>query len=316
MGLLMTHSGGLGKLQVFATPASAHLVDAVCGRLDIAPGKVSFERFFDGELRSSIEESVAGQDVYVIGSTEPPYENSLALSMVLDAARRSSARTVTCILPYAGYARATIRKEGVRESIALPLAFAPIERSGVDRLFMLDVPNRDALAFSRIPYVDLFGSVFAIKQLAAQLAGREGYQVAAFYDGGVKRARRYAELLGLPYLSDIEHFSAGSVLFVDAILDDPTDPIEKAARVKELGAEEVSVFFNHALLVEKAVRRLDRSPIDRVFFTDTVGHRPQLLALSSRLEKPMSCAPLLAEVIRRAHNGESLSREVLQRSLA
>ena len=302
------------KPQVFATSTAQHLLDAICRQLDVTPGKYSLSHR-GGEIQINLEGSVAGNHVFVIGSTQPPYENTLELAMLVDAAKRSSAREITVIATYLSYTQAVLRKEDKREPIGLPLALAPLKEAGPNRLILLDVSHREAFAFSGFNPTHIYGSLFALPALKAHHE-KQPFVVAPLHGGGVERARRIAELIGTDYVPETRYLDSEAVMFVDAVLADPQDLIECAQEAKFKGVKKVSAYFSHTTLsdVFEAERLQSSAAIDEIFITDTVARSCNLLMMRNKFTI-LKSLPLLVEVVRRVNNGESLSRDVLKRAL-
>lgn len=303
----MTHGT---RLQVFATSTASHLIEVIANELDIEPGKSKIKHYPDKESRVELGESVAGRDVVIVGSTQAPLDNTLELAMFVDAAKRSRAQNVFVVASYLGYTRSSKRKEDSRVAVTFPLAFAPVMQARPDLLVLLDTSHREAFAFAPVNTVHLYGSVYSIGTLKAAYAERK-FKVVPFSDGGVKLARRFAELIGAEYVAEVKYLrSKQAVLFVDSILADPTDLFTAVDKAKSRGASHVQAYFSHTLLSRQDAMHIEISNLDRLFVTDSIWRDPGTFSGSTKIQI-ISCSMFLAEVIRRACNGESLDRDQL-----
>lgn len=291
-------------ITVFATPDAEHLLDDICKKNDFRRGNATFGQYPDGELWVQIENSVAGHDVFVVGTTE-----DFHLAMLLDAARRSSASRVTAFVTYAKYSRALVRKEDRREAISFPLAFAPVLWARPHQIVFLEFWRLEAFGLSSVDYRSVYSSTYMVPKLKSTLKDCI-YKVIPLYPSGHKRAVRYAELLGFPYLESVKHVMQGdSVLITDSFLtstDDLLFLISKTQEVDARGASSVSASFSHTKLPEDANRLIEASALKTLFVSDHLKVNvsgPQIVVAQS--------APTIGEVIRRIHHGESLSPEAI-----
>ena len=313
---------GMGRVQVFGTNSGKELAEKICQDLDLELGQARLGRFKDGEVDVQILENVRGNDVFVVASTEPPAENLIEAVHLAEAARLSSAGRVTLVIPYFGYGRAD-RKDAPRKAIAARLAFKLLEIAHPDRFLMLDVHSEQTLASVEDAVTDhLYGSAVGVPYLKKELAGKD-FIIASPDHGGGARAIKYATLLGQ---EDFVFFSkqrskpgevktdsikiigevAGKlVVLVDDMIDSGGTIIADAAAAKKAGAAAVWAFATHGIFSGGALAKFKESALDRIFTTDSVHHDPAALA-GSKVEI-ISVADLLAQAIKRTHEGESLS---------
>lgn len=313
---------GAGKVQIFATGAGSALAEKMCQELGIVLGQARLGRFKDGEVDVQILENVRGNDVFIVAPTEPPAENLLEAVHLSEAARLSSAGRVTLVIPYFGYGRAD-RKDAPRKAIAARLAFKMLEIGHPDRFLMLDLHAEQTLASVDNAVTDhLYGSAVAVPYMKKLLEGKD-FVVASPDRGGGARAIKYAMLLGhedFVFFSK-QRASAGEVkqdsikiigdvkgklvVLVDDMIDSGGTIIADAKAAKDEGATEVWAFATHGLFSAGALEKFKESAIDRIFTTDSVYHDPK--ELSAGKVEVISVAPLLAQAVKRTHDGESLS---------
>lgn len=299
------------------------LCAAITAKLGVGPSACKLLRFPDGELQVEVLENARGADVYIVQGLHPPVgEHVFELLLMADAYRRAGASRITVVAPYVGYARQDRRARG-RESLGAKLIAEMLGAPRIDRLVAVDLHAAAVEGFFDIP-VEHLTAVPLLAQ-AAQSALPKNAVVISPDLGAVKLAERYAALLGVPLAivhktrlsgTDVEAQGlVGSVKGCAPVLVDDmvttAGTVEAAARVLlAAGARpEVTVIATHALLVGPAVQRLSGIPIQRLVSSDSVPPpaTPQLPHQS------FSLGPLLAETIRRLHEGESLGELVAHR---
>lgn len=315
-------SNGFGTIQVFATNVGKELAEKISQDLGITLGQARLARFKDGEVDVQILENVRGNDVYIVAPTQPPAENLLEAIHLAEAARLSSAGRVTLVIPYFGYGRAD-RKDAPRKAIAARLAFKMLEIAHPNRFLMLDIHAEQTLASVEYAVTDhLYGSAVGVPYLKKLLDGKD-FVIASPDRGGGARAIKYATLLGhddFVFFSK-QRASAGEVkqdsikiigdvkgklvVLVDDMIDSGGTMIADAIAAKAEGASEVWAFATHGLFSAGALEKFAASPIDRVFVTDSIYHDPKKLA-DAKVEV-ITVSTLLANAIKRTHDGESLS---------
>lgn len=294
-------------------------------------GKQVFETvstFADGEKRIVIPENLRKRDVFIIQPTCPPVDsNIMELFLIIDAAKRSSASEVTAIIPYFGYSRQD-RKDRPRVPISASIIARLIEYSGADRILTVDIHSEQEPGFVEIPWDNLYASYSLLPILKKEFA--KNLIVASPDKNGVARATFYAELLGAEgiaivfkerdvsksneskALDMIGNVKEKQVLLVDDMIDTGGTIVEAANLIKSKGAKSISVAATHGLFSDPAPERIKTAPIDKIFITDTVPIK-QDLVISKKLTI-ISVAKLLAEAINCIYNGDSMSEKLIPKA--
>jgi len=302
--------------RIFAGNASRRLAQSICDRLQVPLGDAEVGRFEDGEVSVRFNENIRGSDVFVVQATGAPADHLMELLVMLDAAKRASARRVTAVMPYFGYARQD-RKDQPRAPISAKLVANLITVAGADRALCMDLHSAQIQGFFDIPLDHLYAApvlieYFAQKQLADLV-------VMAPDVGGVKMARAYAKRLGadlalvdkrrpkpdsveiMNIIGDVKGRNA--VLFDDVVTTGST-LCQAAEAIRKAGAKEIYAGVTHGVLSASAHERIARSPIKELVVTDTLQHDPATLP-SGVTE--LSVAGLLGEAVQRIHEERSLS---------
>jgi ribose-phosphate pyrophosphokinase len=307
-------------MMLFAGTGNRALAEAVAGCLGTELGDLKITRFADGEIYVKFEESVRGADVFLLQPTCPPIDqNLLEMLILVDALKRASAGTITCILPYYGYARQE-KKDAPREPITAKLIANLLTTAGVDHVVTMDLHADAIQGFFDIPMDHLTALPLIAEHLSAKVRGRGDVVVVSPDEGRVKKVRRIASALDVPLavgykfhpehgVSDITHL-AGDVRGKTCIVYD--DMISSGGSINEIvdallehGARpEITVACTHALLVGPAVKRLSRPEIKELIVTDTIPMTPERM-----LDKitVLSTAPMFAEAISRIWTDGSVS---------
>jgi ribose-phosphate pyrophosphokinase len=312
--------GGDVRLKVFSGNANRPLAEEICQHLNIEIGKANTSRFSDGEFNFQILENVRGEDCFILQPTCPPVDASLMeLLIMLDAFRRSSAKRITAVIPYYGYARKD-RKDRPRVPISSKLVANLITTAGADRVLLLDLHAGQIQGFFDIPADHLYAAPVLVGYF--QSAQLPNLTVVAPDAGGVERARAYAKRLGaelaiidkrrdydrlgevevLHVVGDVEERTA---LIVDDMVDTAGTLVKAAEALKRSGASEVYATATHAVLSGPAIERLEASPIKEVVVTNTIPLRE---ACQSTKVRCLSVARLLAEAIISIHDETSVSK--------
>jgi ribose-phosphate pyrophosphokinase len=305
-------------LLVFGGSASPRLTAAICRHLGVAQGRGEVIRFSEGNLFVRIGQNVRGRHVYLVQSTVfPANDNFMELLFWIDAFRRSSAASVTVVLPYFSYAKGD-KKDEPRVSIRARVCAQSIETAGADRVVTVDLHAPQIQGFFGIPVDDLY----ALPVLGDAVAGLglDDLVVVSPDAGFAKKARQFARRLGATLaIADkerIDHTEAAQVidligdvsgrnaLIVDDFTISAGTLVEVAGCLVERGARSVHAAVTHGVFTGKSMPRLDASPITRLLVTDTVENQP--VDWSEKVQV-VSVAPLLAEAIRRIDRRESLS---------
>jgi len=306
-------------LKVFSGRSNVQLAERICEYLGIAPGRAYQGNFPDSEFIVKLEDDVRGRDAFVVQSTcRPVNDNLVELLIFIDCLRRASARRVTAVIPYFGYARQDRKDEG-RVPITAKLVSNLIATAGADRVLTMDLHAAQLQGFFDIPVDHLLAEPVFLEYFR-NLDIRKPVFVSPDV-GNVKRARSYAERLRADLAIIDKRRVSGSealvqniigsvkgcdVLMVDDMIATAGTVCQAAAAVREQGARSVRLAATHAVLCGPALERLRTAPIDEIVVTDTIPVDEQTRQLLNGL-KILSVAPLLGEAIRRIHRNESVS---------
>ena len=302
------------SVKIFSGRASESLAKKIAQSYGISLGNVIVQDFSDGEFQPSFEESVRGADVFIIQSTFPPADNLMELLMMVDAAKRASARRVVAVIPYFGYARQD-RKDKPRVPIGAKLVASMLGSAGITRLITMDLHADQLQGFFEVPVDHLYASTIFLPYIKS--LNLENLTMASPDMGGSKRANSYAKALGCEVVicykqrakaNQIENmFVIGDVEGKDIVLvDDMVDTagtLTKAADLMlEKGANSVRAVCTHPILSGKAYEKLENSNIKELIVTDTIPLRKEHPKI-----KQLSVADLFSEVIHNVVNYESIS---------
>ncbi len=300
--------------KIFAGSASQDFANEVCQYLDVPLAKADVKRFSDGEISVQISESVRGRDVFIIQSTgAPSNDNLMELLIMTDALRRSSASSITAVIPYFGYARQD-RKAAPRVPISAKLVANLYQTAGIDRLVTIDLHAGQIQGFFDIPVDNLYGSI--IFQQYIERKNLPNPVIASPDIGGVARARYFAEKLGLDMvivdkrrekaneaevMNIIGDVEGKDVIMIDDMVDTAGTMVKGAAALKAKGAASVMACATHAVLSGKAYDNLDKGDLDELVVSNS------LVSKSHPKVKVLTVAPLFGEVIRRVYHNESVN---------
>jgi len=308
------------SIKVFTGNANPALAQAICDYLDVSLGQAEVRSFSDGETSVELGENVRGMDVFVIQSTcAPANSHIMELLILLDTFRRASAKRITAVIPYYGYARQD-RKVKPRSPITAKLVADLISTAGANRVLCMDLHAGQIQGFFNIPVDNLFAMPVLLEELRRDIPRGESVTVISPDAGGVERARAFAKRLGAdlaiadkrrerPNVAEVMRI-VGDVkdqvaVIVDDIVDTAGSLTQTARAVCEQGASRVMAAITHPVLSGQAFKEIDESPLVRLVTTDTIPLR----AGAEDHEKFVvtSVAQLLGESIRRIHNEESVS---------
>ena len=306
------------NLKIFSGSSNPVLASEVCNYLGIPVGGAKIDRFPDGEKVIRVEDDVRGRDCFVVESTcEPVDEHLVELLIYLDCLRRASARRITAVIPYFGYARQDRKDEG-RVPITAKLVANMITTAGADRVLAIDLHAHQLQGFFDIPVDHLAGELVLSKYFRDMKIER--LTVVSPDVGNMKTASRYASSLGGELAIVHKKRLSGSkvnaqeiigevrgrnVLMCDDIIATAGTVCSAAALVKKRGAEKIYVGATHGVLAAQAVDRLNEAPIDQVVVTDTIPLNERSKGIS-RI-KVLSVAAMLGEAVKRIHRNESVS---------
>ncbi len=301
-------------VKIFAGRASKTLAEQIATKFGATLGDVKVTEFSDGEFQPSFEETVRGQDVFIVQSTMPPTENLFEMLLMVDAAKRASARKIIAVIPYFGFARQD-RKDKPRVAIGAKLVANMLMAAGVDRVMTMDLHADQIQGFFEVPVDHLFASTLFFNEMKALDNGN--LIMAAPDAGGAKRANAYAKKLdtGLAIChkhrkkaNEVAEMTViGDVAGKDVILiDDMCDTAGTLTKAAELfiekGAKSVRAFCTHAVLSGPALERINNSKLTELIVTDTIP-----LKEKSDKIRVITVADLFADVIDRLVKNESIS---------
>lgn len=302
------------ELKVFSGRSNRPLSEKICEDAGVPLGKVDIENFSDGEIWAKYSENIRGDDVYIIQPTHPPADNLLELLILIDAARRASARRVTAVIPYFGYARQD-RKDQPRVSITAKLVANLITRAGADRVIAMDLHAPQIQGFFDIPMDHLYSSAIFVDYFRKK--NIPNLAVASPDVGGIKMARSYAKRLDAdlilidkrrPKANEVEvmnvigNVDGKNVLIVDDLIDTAGTFVNAVKALKDNGAKEIYGACTHPILSGKAIERITSSEINSIVVTDSIPVRRECPKIQYR-----SASRLFAESIIRTHNNKSIS---------
>jgi len=297
---------------VFSGTSNPELAKRICHYLKLPLGRVDVKRFSDGEIWVKYLENIRGRDIYIIQSTQPPAENLMELLILLDAAKRASAKRVTAVIPYFGYARQD-RKDQPRVSISAKLVANLITKAGADRVVTMDLHAAQIQGFFDIPFDHLYASPI----FTNLFKGMKDLVVVSPDMGGIKLARSYAQRLDtnlvvidkrrpkhnlVEIMNIIGNVEGKNVLLVDDLMDTGGTFISAVKSLKEKGALNIYGAVTHPLLSGNAIERIEESDINKLYVSDSIP-----LKRESKKIEPRTASELLAEAIIRSYNNESIS---------
>jgi ribose-phosphate pyrophosphokinase len=312
-------TNGFKGFYVFSGSANPELAQNICNYLNIPLGQCIIKRFSDGEVFVEIQDNIRGSDVFIIQPTCPPVnEHLMELLIMVDAARRASARRITAVIPYYGYARQD-RKTAPRTPISAKLVANLIVTAGARRVLTMDLHAGQIQGFFDIPVDHLYALPVFLKHLKDNFAGKD-LVIVSPDAGGVERAREYAKRLNAsiaivdkrrerPNESAVMNIVGDVKDKIAIIIDDMVDTAgtmcQAADAIMERGAKEVYGMATHPVLSGKALERIEKSSLKTLFVSDTIPLREE----AQKLEKikVLSVANLLGEAIKRIHTDESIS---------
>ena len=315
------HDGGRGgqTMKIVAGNSNRPLADAISQYLKIPLAKSQVKRFADMEVFVEIQENVRGQDAFVIQSTSfPANDNLMELLILIDALKRSSARRITAVIPYYGYARQD-RKPGPRTPISAKLVANLIERAGADRVLTVDLHAGQIQGFFDIPTDNLFAAPVMVRDIEERY-GTKNLVVVSPDVGGVVRARALAKRIDVPIaicdkrrerpgesevMNVIGDVKGKRCILIDDIVDSGGTIVNAADALIDKGATEVMCYITHGVLSGGAVSRIQNSKLKSLVITDSI--LPTEAVQAARNIRVLSIAPLLGEAILRTSREESVS---------
>lgn len=303
--------------KLFTGRSNPHLAQRIAEYLEMELGEISIKDFSDGELWVRYDENIRGQDVFIIQSTNPPANNIMELLLMLDAAKRASARRVTAVIPYYGYARQD-RKDQPRVPISAKLLADMINAAGADRVLTMDLHSAQIQGYFDIPFDHLYSKTALISHLKEKEI-TENLVLLSPDVGSIPLSRSYAKLLNASLAiidkrrpqanrSEVMHLigevEGKNVLIMDDMVDTAGTLVAAARTAKENGALSVMAACTHAVLSGPAIERVQNSPVEKLIVSDTIQIPRE--KVFEKLEM-VSVASVFGEAILRIHNEESIS---------
>lgn len=306
-------------MKLLAGNSNAPLAEAIATYLDQPLSKCVVKRFADMEVFVEIQENMRGEDVFIIQSTSyPTNDHLMELLILIDALRRASARRITAVLPYFGYARQD-RKPGPRTPISAKLVANLIEAAGADRVLTVDLHAGQIQGFFDIPTDNLFAAPVFVEDINKRFS-KDNLMVVSPDVGGVVRTRALGNRIGAELaivdkrreragesevMNIIGDVAGRNCLLVDDIVDSAGTLCNAAAALIDAGAISVSAYVSHGVLSGSAVERVDASKLEKLLITDSILPRPEIVA--SKKFEVIPIADLLGEALRRTADENSVS---------
>jgi ribose-phosphate pyrophosphokinase len=304
--------------KVFACSQSLELAQKIAKEYGTTLGKINFSKFSDGEFQPAFEESVRGRRVFLIGSTFPNADNLMELLLMIDAAKRASARHITAVMPYFGWARQD-RKDQPRVSIGAKLVANLLQTAGATRIMTVDLHADQIQGFFEKPVDHLFASVVFLPYIHS--LNLDNVTIASPDMGGSKRAYAYSKYLNsdvvicykqrkkanvVGEMELIGNVEGRNVILVDDMVDTAGTLTKAADLMMERGALSVRAITTHPILSGDAYERIENSKLLELIVTDTIPLKKQ----SSKI-KVVSCAPLFADVMHKVQENQSISGQFI-----
>jgi len=300
---------------IFSGTSNPELSEEIATRVEQPLSKATITRFSDGEINIKIAESVRGKDVFIIQSTSAPTNSNLMeLLIMTDALKRSSAKSITAVVPYYGYGRQD-RKAEPRVPITAKLVANLLETAGITRMVTLDLHASQIQGFFDIPVDNIYGAILFIQHI--QSKNIENLVIASPDIGGVARARYFADKLGVEMvivdkrrqkanesevMNIIGNVEGKNVVMIDDMIDTAGTMVKGAKALKQMGANSVIACCTHPVLSGPAYERIETGELDELIVSNTIP-----MEKSCSKIKVLSTAETLGEVIRRVNNNESVN---------
>ncbi len=304
--------------KVFSGTKSRYLAEKICQSLDCKLGDLSITHFADGEFEVCFEESIRGQDVFLVQSTFPNADNLMELLLMIDAAKRASAKTVNAVIPYFGWARQD-RKSKPRVSIAAKLVADMLSVAGISRMITMDLHADQEQGFFNVPVDHLYASSVLLPYI--QSLNLDNLVIATPDVGGTKRASTYSKYLNCPLvlcnksrkkanevasMEIIGDVKDANVVLVDDMVDTAGTITKAADLMKSKGARTVRAIASHCVMSGPASERVQNSALEELVFTDSIPYNNACSKV-----KELSIADLIANTIRCVLNNESISKQYI-----
>lgn len=306
------------KPKIFACTNSKVLAKKITKSFGAELGNIIISKYSDGEFQPSYEESIRGTRIFIIGSTNPSSENLMELLLMVDAAKRASARHITAVIPYFGWARQD-RKDKPRVPIAAKMIARMIESAGTTRVMTMDLHADQIQGFFQIPVDHLYASTIFLPYI--EKLKLDNLCIASPDMGGSKRAYAYAKALNsdvvvcykqrkkaniISHMELIGDVEGKNVVLVDDMVDTAGTLAKAGDLIIEKGAKSVRAICTHGVLSGNAYDKVEKSKLEELIVTDSV---PRIKS-NSKI-KVLSCADLFADVMHNVHNNESISSKFI-----
>ena len=305
-------------LKIFSGRSNPVLAEGIVESLGIGLGQLTIKNFADGELWIKFEENIRGTDVFIIQSTNSPAENIMELVLIIDAAVRASANTVTAVIPYFGYGRQD-RKDTPRVPISSRVMVDLITATGADRIITMDLHSTQIQGFATVPFDHLYSRMVLQDAINRLGLDPKNSVVLAPDVGSARMSQAYAKRLGMhfalidkrryaPNKAQVMHLIGDlkdkDVLIIDDMIDTAGTIVNATDEAKENGAKSVIAVATHALLSVPAIDRIQKSKIEKLVVTDTVSIKDEKKLDNMEI---VTVARVFGEAIRRVFDGESVS---------
>ena len=306
------------QLKIFSGRSNPILGERIANHLGKKLGALNIKTFSDGELWLQFEENIRASDVFIIQPTNSPAENIMELVLMIDAAVRASAKTVTAVIPYFGYGRQD-RKDNPRVPISSRVMVDLITATGADRIITMDLHSTQIQGFAKIPFDHLYSRMVLIDSIKALGLDPENSAVLAPDVGSAPMSQSYAKRLGMhfalidkrryaPNKAEVMHLigdlSGKDVLIIDDMIDTAGTTVNAANAAKENGATSVTAVATHAVLSGPAIKRIEDSSIEKIIVTDTVTIPEEKKIKNLEI---ITVAEVFAEAIQCVYEGSSVS---------
>lgn len=305
----------MSTFKLFSGSANPEFAKKVGDYLGMCVSDATLNKFSDGEISVQITQSVRGQDVYIIQPTcAPTNDNLMELLIMVDALKRSSAKSINAVIPYYGYARQD-RKAAPRVPISAKLVADLLEKAGIHRVVTIDLHAAQIQGFFNIPADNLFGSILFVNYIKSK--NLKNPIIASPDIGGVARARQYADKLGYDLvivdkkrekanesqvMNIIGDVKGKDVILVDDMVDTAGTLVKAAEVLKEKGANSVMACCTHGVLSGPAYERVANGVLDELVISDTIPTKKNAKKITV-----LTASSIIGEAIRRIHNNESVN---------
>jgi len=305
----------MSTFKLFSGSANPEFAKKVGDYLGMCVSDATLNKFSDGEISVQITQSVRGQDVYIIQPTcAPTNDNLMELLIMIDALKRSSAKSINAVIPYYGYARQD-RKAAPRVPISAKLVADLLEKAGINRVVTIDLHAAQIQGFFNIPADNLFGSILFVNYIKSK--NLKNPIIASPDIGGVARARQYADKLGYDLvivdkkrekanesqvMNIIGDVKGKDVILVDDMVDTAGTLVKAAEVLKEKGANSVMACCTHGVLSGPAYERVENGVLDELVISDTIPTKKNAKKITV-----LTASSIIGEAIRRIHNNESVN---------